>query len=595
MIVELVGLPGSGKSTFARTLEKGKRWTSVRIQGRSELLWYAALFIVQHPISTLWQLYYLCRYGSQRALWYTKFVNLFLVYNAKFMKAGQYNHAIVDQGHLQNVISLFETVMPREVMLHYVAVLPKPDLTVYFDIPSHIRKSRIQGRGHGVREDVAENVRAQWEEASEVNFGVLLHAGATAPSRIVVEDADLEELSTYLAAPQEIYYVLSARMPTEKAYGNQTAVTCQELARLGARVELWAPKRANPITTSVHEYYGLKKYFITQLLPSHEFLFVKRISKRLGYYVDAIAFLLYLAFRTLPEGASVMVRKPEVAWLMKTKGLHVVYECHDWFGKFARIELALLRGVDRIVVTNSFIRQRFIEKGFDEKVLTVLPNAVDLSIFARDESKEEARHKLDLGKQIPNLAEKKLLLYTGSLRTMQVDKGVSDILRALVLIREQSVFFCAVGGSPEDIAHYERMAGDLGVADRVRFLPRASKNDLALFQRASDILLMPFPKKAHYEYFMSPLKTFEYMASGRPIIASTLPSILEVLGKDSALFCEPENPADLAEKIKQLLADPELSARLALGARRDVGKYDLTERAKQLLTALTWHKAAGTK
>ena len=105
MIVELVGLPGSGKSTFARTLEGEGKWKRARVSGNIELLWYSKLFCLRHPVSAYHQLCWLIRHRGHRALWYTKFVNLSLVHNAKYMKARGMQNALSDQGHLQNVMS----------------------------------------------------------------------------------------------------------------------------------------------------------------------------------------------------------------------------------------------------------------------------------------------------------------------------------------------------------------------------------------------------------------------------------------------------------------------------------------------------------
>ena len=173
MIVELVGLPGSGKSTFARALEKEGKWIRARISNRGELVYFGALFLIRHPISACAQLVWLVRYRGQQSLWYTKFVNLFLVHNAKFMKASLAPWAIIDQGHLQNVMSLFDTPVEKEVILRYLTAFPRPDVSVFFDIDD-VERARRQGeRGYLAREGTSPSDRALWEEASTKHFGIL--------------------------------------------------------------------------------------------------------------------------------------------------------------------------------------------------------------------------------------------------------------------------------------------------------------------------------------------------------------------------------------------------------------------------------------
>lgn len=124
---------------------------------------------------------------------------------------------------------------------------------------------------------------------------------------------------------------------------------------------------------------------------------------------------------------------------------------------------------------------------------------------------------------------------------------------------------------------------ELNLEDKVILLEKKTQEGLALWQQAASILLMPFPRKAHYEYFMTPLKMFEYMAAGRPIIASNLPSIKEILTEDNAIFCEPGDPADLAQKISLVLTDKTLAQNMASQAREDVENYTWRKRAEKIM------------
>ena len=97
------------------------------------------------------------------------------------------------------------------------------------------------------------------------------------------------------------------------------------------------------------------------------------------------------------------------------------------------------------------------------------------------------------------------------------------------------------------------------------------------------MLTLPNPASALSNEFTSPLKLFEYMASERPIVASSLPSIREVLGDDTnALLVAPGDPQALVAAIRRIKDDPELGARLARQARADVEQYTWARRAERL-------------
>jgi len=87
--------------------------------------------------------------------------------------------------------------------------------------------------------------------------------------------------------------------------------------------------------------------------------------------------------------------------------------------------------------------------------------------------------------------------------------------------------------------------------------------------------------------YTSPLKLFEYMASGRPVVASDLPALREVLRPDdNAVLVEPGSADALAAGIRRIVGDAAFGRRLAANARRDVADYTWDKRAERLDAAL---------
>jgi glycosyltransferase involved in cell wall biosynthesis len=102
-------------------------------------------------------------------------------------------------------------------------------------------------------------------------------------------------------------------------------------------------------------------------------------------------------------------------------------------------------------------------------------------------------------------------------------------------------------------------------------------------RKNADAFVIPLLDSATARHFTSPLKLFEAMASGRPIVASDLPSIREVLKHgDNALLVPPGDAKALAAAIQRLANEPETGARIAARAREEVHRYSWDERGHRL-------------
>ena len=99
----------------------------------------------------------------------------------------------------------------------------------------------------------------------------------------------------------------------------------------------------------------------------------------------------------------------------------------------------------------------------------------------------------------------------------------------------------------------------------------------------ADVLVLPATADHDISAYTSPLKLFEYMAARRPIVASDLPVLQEILqnGENALLFRERDS-FDLAQKIKILLAESELSEKLVQRAWERVQQFTWEERANRI-------------
>ena len=87
--------------------------------------------------------------------------------------------------------------------------------------------------------------------------------------------------------------------------------------------------------------------------------------------------------------------------------------------------------------------------------------------------------------------------------------------------------------------------------------------------KATDVLVAPYPQST--DFYFSPIKIFEYMAAGRPIIASRIGQVAEILEHErTALLVPPGDSAALTQALLRLKSDPELGIRLAQAAQQEV-------------------------
>ncbi|MDO8548111.1 MAG: glycosyltransferase family 4 protein [bacterium] len=375
-----------------------------------------------------------------------------------------------------------------------------------------------------------------------------------------------------------IYYIGNIRIPTEKAHGSTVAKSCEALARAGANVTLVVPRRKTQFKEDIFETYGVEKIFTVRCVPTLDLL---RLSgAQWAFWGSYAVFYIFVFFALLrvPKKDAVIYTREAPLLTLSALGMPAILECHHVFAK-RKLYFWLARKAKGIVTISAALKQAFVSAGFSDKKIIVAPSGVDLSIFANNTTQTEARSMLGLPR------ERAIVVYTGNFTTMGADKGISDILKSLK--RLPDVMFVAVGGSEKDRTHYDKEAQDLGVEAQVElkgFVPQAT---LALYQKAADSLLMPFPDTPHYRSNMSPVKMFEYMASGRPIITSDLPTIREVLNEKNAGLVPPGDSRALADTIRTLLSEPERGQRLAEQAQREVLAYSWDERSKKILSFIS--------
>lgn len=342
----------------------------------------------------------------------------------------------------------------------------------------------------------------------------------------------------------KIYYVANARMPTSKAHGIQLAKMTEAMLASGADLELVLPRRKN-IKKSIKEYYGLNAEIPERRLPILDVYNYGKAGFYLGSFSFMLAYFFYLLLRKLMGEKFVIytVDMDRFSFLfLPFLGAPIFAEIHDSKPDLRRFKM-FFKKARGIVVINNIIKKEICKNfGIEEAKIIVCPNGIDLDMFSGKLTASEARAKLGMPQN------KKIALYSGKFYDW---KGLDILIGAANLLAERAMIYM-VGGSEE------KFKGAIGlVAEQPTNLICAGEKpykDMPLWLQAADIFLVLGTKKNEYSYqHTSPMKLMEYMASRRPIVASRTPANLEIIAEGEAIFYEPDNAMDLAEKVSHVL------------------------------------------
>ncbi|MBI4709152.1 MAG: glycosyltransferase [Candidatus Portnoybacteria bacterium] len=593
MIIELFGPPSAGKTTLAHFLSEKENFEIIKIRSKKELLFFNFLYLFRHPIKFFATLFYLLANSSNWRIFYYKFLNTFLHYNAKYQKAKKYQKAILDQGHLQNILSVFEKPLSTKRLNRYLKFLPRPDKLIIFNLRPEELEKRAQSRGYLGRENFGQDYQLKWKDAFLRNFNLFKEAAPCfgIDFKIIDANMNLDEncqrvLGFIKINLKKLLYITNARIPTEKAHGLQIIKMCEAFAKTGLAVELIIPSRINSIRNNPFQYYGVKEIFGLKKIFSLDLFKFKILPNRLNFYIQSFSFAanVFLKILFTPRKKDIIFYSRDylILFLFCLMGLDAIAEIHDYKSSQPKWWLGFIAKKVKKIITNSEGTKNFLREHYnvsDDKFI-VAPNGVDIDFFDIKESTQEARHKLNLS------SDKTIISYIGRLETLGMEKGVSDLIRsfAQLIKNRQDVFLCVIGGPDNLISRYQQIADSLGInSSQILFTGQVGYNLIPLYLRAMDIVVVPFPATKQFAFTASPIKVFEFMAAGKVIIASDLPALRTSLSDKSALFSEPGNIEDLSDKINFILENSALAKEMSERVLEDARQYTWSSRAEKII------------
>ena len=373
----------------------------------------------------------------------------------------------------------------------------------------------------------------------------------------------------------KIALIVYGRFPTERAYGAHVFEVAKSFSDLKLETSILYSKTENKLTINQdpQDFYGidsniqfkqlenidLTKYKIYEILPS----FIQKIIWSFSAYIWAKKNIKHFQDYDVLWSTNPNILVP----LRKIKKV-LIFEKHGAAKYLQRISIKILSKYSKI----NFIATS--KKSFEElfklnKEKTLyLPNAVDIKRYKN--SSKTLNETINIG-------------YVGMLETYGVKKGVYEAFNELLkLSKNYKISLTLIGDPPDERERIENIFKNSEVT-------LISKPRLALFEVAEeikklDIGIIPYPDEKHMNLYASPMKFFEFAASGVAIVASDIKSHKDLKQLNLGVqYFEKNNFSDFRHKIENLLKNRDQITYLSSLSERNIKNFSWEKRSKTIL------------
>jgi len=371
----------------------------------------------------------------------------------------------------------------------------------------------------------------------------------------------------------KLIYIASLRIPSEKANTLQILKMCDAFSHYFNSVELWTGKTRNTKEMqkiqNIFDFYSIKENFLIEYLSQLDISFLGKFNEFLwanvkGFSLAITSFIRLIRFR---KSGNILVYTRHLHLLFFLNffkkisffKFDVFFEAHHFSRKIAKYS----KYINGMVVINQYLQDKYISKGVNN--IIVAHDGVSLSDFENIKNYKFIKNKPEIR-----------IFYMGSLFHQ---KGVRVLIDSISFL-PSNYHLQIVGGVDKYLEDIKKYVIDKKLEMNVDILGFVQHAKLEEFINSADILVLPNSNLFKENKETSPIKMFEYMASKRPIIASNIPSIKEILNVKNAYFFKSDFPEDLAKKIIEVSVTD--CSRNVITAFDDVKKFTWQERALKI-------------
>lgn len=343
-----------------------------------------------------------------------------------------------------------------------------------------------------------------------------------------------------------IVYIARSIIPSRTANSVNVMKMCSAFASLGHKVTLLAPftkKLEEKGVNDIYEFYGVAKNFEIKKLFSPNIKFLKK--------------KIY-SFRCLNQVKKI---KPDLVYgrddifafyLTQKAGYKTIFERHDNF-------------IDDKYRLDESIFKKFIKENVNNYKL--ITNTQKLKEYYCKEYNLKSEHihvassATDVPKDfdtIPNDCEKfRNTFNVGYIGKLAKMRGIEIIIKLAQNLPD--MYFHIVGGNENDILHWKNESGDI---NNIVFHGFINPKETYKYRNLCDVLLAPYINADELFDYMSPIKTFEYMASKTPMICSDSKIIRETINENCSILVENNDINSWINALQKLYNDSEFRKKL---------------------------------
>ena len=383
-----------------------------------------------------------------------------------------------------------------------------------------------------------------------------------------------------MTAGSNLVVVANARMPSQRAQSLQLAHAAASFARQGVETTLLhahrIPTPVLPDGQDLFDYYDVDAGPRPEVRALPCIDWIDRVPTRFQFVparVQEWSFSKNAAREAERLGGRVLSREIECGARLARRGHKDLFlEVHRVpGGDIRRKQLAeAAAGARGVVAISGGVRDDLLATGVPSDKVRVEHDAVSAQRRTQRPARQAARERLGLDQ------DALVVVYTGGLLEW---KGVDFLVDAARELGELT--FVIAGGMDQDVVRLRERARGLANVRIDGFQPPARVAD---YLAAANLGVVPNRSKpAISARYTSPLKVFEAMGAGLPLVVSDLPSMRDILEPErEAVFVAPDDAAALAQGIRRLAGDDELRTSIGHRVAERAGEHTWDARAERL-------------